>query len=244
MSTHVFSLYVPHFFQNISSSADSVLIDNEQLIHRMVKVLRFGVNDSLIVFDQQQHATIKIVSIAKKNIMVAILFIKKNEKSFKNVTFLLPLLKKEALEQAVYSLCELGVTTIQLVVTEKSRKNLLNDKEYDRLLAIVIAAAEQSKHYRMSELFKPKNLSELLQHDLDGQKIAFDISGASLLDIKNNEQKNISTNVVLIVGPEAGLTDSELQNLKKFKFQFCALTDTVLRAVQAVALSAGVFLIK
>jgi RsmE family RNA methyltransferase len=45
---------------------------------------------------------------------------------------------------------------------------------------------------------------------------------------------------VLFVGPEGDLTDQEKVLLKQNGFIFCALTPTILRACEAIALGAGV----
>lgn len=240
--THLFSLYVSDFIQESWKLNSSVIIQDADLIHRMVKVLRFTVGDRLILFNKALHADVVLEQISKKSITIQIKLLQKHQELEPLVSFFLPLLKKEALEQAVYSLCELGMNQIQLVVTQKSRQQLMGSKEFQRLENIVIAAAEQSKHYAVSQLLLPISFEKMLQDAVVKQcNILFDPTGQSFFTL---HEKIASKSIGLLVGPEAGLTDQELQMAKQHDFYFCALTPTILTAVQAVALGAGLMRLK
>ncbi len=242
---HLFSFYSPGLIQVSWSSGSVVWLDHQDLVHRLIKVVKVEKDDQLIVFDKQYHVLIQILSVLKKEIQARVLSVQVNVSLLPKITFLLPLLKKEALEQAIYSLCETGVSEIRLVATEKSRQALLPPaKELERLRNIVVAAAEQSKNYSFPELVEPKKLLDVAA-DLSAapccsslSKIVFDVSGVSFFDIR---QKQTQQEVVLLVGPEGGLTADELIFLKDHNFQTCALTQTTLRAIQAVAVSAALF---
>ena len=242
---HLFSFYSPGLIQASWNSGSVVWLDHQDLVHRLIKVVKVEIDDQLIVFDKQHHVLIQILSVLKKEIQARVLSVQANVSLHPKITFLLPLLKKEALEQAIYSLCEIGVSEIRLVVTEKSRQALLPPaKELERLRNIVVAAAEQSKNYVFPELVEPKKLPDVAA-DLSiaplfssSFKIVFDASGVSFFDIR---QKQTQQWVVLLVGPEGGLTAEELSVLKNHNFQMCALTQTTLRAIQAVAVSAALF---
>ncbi|MBP6892108.1 RsmE family RNA methyltransferase [Candidatus Babeliales bacterium] len=253
--SHLFSLYIPNLkldFWIIDQIVDLFDID---LIHRLSKILRFEIGDQIVFFNKKISVNVVIQEISKKNIKIKVQAIQFHELLTPHITFLLPLLKKEALEQAVYSLCELGVNKIQLVITQKSRQNLLHDKEFVRLQKIVISAAEQSKNYNFSELIAPKKLTEIISKisnvipgfELESNvfNIVFDPKGQSFFDLheKLYSARN-SLPINLLIGPEGGLVDQELQLVQKFDFALCTLTPTILTAVQAVALGAGLFRLK
>ncbi|HSW75515.1 MAG TPA: RsmE family RNA methyltransferase, partial [Candidatus Saccharimonadales bacterium] len=180
-----------------------------------------------------------ILETTKKDIKIRVESLHSNHVMQPHLIFLLPLLKKEALEEAVYSLCEIGVNEIQLVATAKSKAlSAVTSKELDRLRAIIIAAAEQSKNYTLSTLLEPKKLQDVISSfSQASQKIVFDVSGKSFFQIHKTTEKNI----ILSVGPEGGFTNEELTFLQSHGFESCALTHTTLRAVQAVAISSGLF---
>lgn len=243
--THIFALFFPLFFQQERKQSEVVTIDDELIVHRIKNVLRFDMQDSCIFFDRAVHAKVLIFSISKKIITVQIQEIVENKSKLSDIVFLLPLLKKDNLETAVYGLAELGVANIQLVVTQKSRQSLISPKEFERLQGIVVAAAEQSKNYCFSILHKPVFLESFFGLDQATNDIFFDMNGRSFFEIclsENvlNEQKSYR----LLIGPEAGLMDLEIHLLKQHKWISCVLTNTVLRSVQACALGAGLFCLK
>jgi RsmE family RNA methyltransferase len=234
--THLFSLYAMHVIKSSWKANSSVVITDPDLLHRMVKVLRFQINDSLVLFDDLVQASVTVEQITKKNITVLVTQISGHSAIEPQVTFLLPLLKKEALEEAVYSLAEMGINKIQLVVTQKSRKNLHSAKEFARLQAIIIAACEQSKNYTLPKLIFEQPLFSVLNSASNAtSKILFDPSGQSFFNL----QSKFKSSLVLLCGPEAGLTLDEVDQATKHNFVLCALTSTTLRAVQAVTLGAG-----
>ncbi len=57
------------------------------------------------------------------------------------------MLKREAFEQAVYSLCEMGATSIYPVRTVKTAQSWGSEKDYVRVRTSMIAAAEQAKQF-------------------------------------------------------------------------------------------------
>jgi len=239
-SQHIFALCVPNFWQGSEKPETLKLIHQADLLHRLTKVLRAELHDQFIFFDRAHHGLVQIVQVSKKDMTVRILNFQVNAQSPGHLTFLLPLLKKEALEEAVYSLSEIGVSTIQLVITQKSRQKLLHEKEFERLQNIVIAAAEQSKNYIYPDLLAPKKLSDLLLTlDQSDHKIVFDVAGKSFFDLRKNVLT--ASKLSVLVGPEGGFTDTELGEVNAASFQSCRLTATTLRAVQAVAVGAALF---
>jgi 16S rRNA (uracil1498-N3)-methyltransferase len=234
---HTFSIYTPNFFdQNYTVGVEKKVVD-EDINHRLVKVLRIQVGQQIIFFDQEHHALIEILDISKKFFSIKVLTFEKNIKQATEIKFLLPLLKKEALEEAVYSLAEIGVSEIQLVITQKSRQKLLHEKEFCRLESIIIAAAEQSKNYIFPKIHTPVDLFDL-ELESNSSKIVFEPQGESFFELR---LQGLQEKICLLVGPEGGLTKDELQHLEQIPFQKCHLTPTILRAVQAVALGAGLF---
>lgn len=235
---HIFSIYTPNFFdKNYKVGMEKKVID-EDIVHRLVKVLRIEVGQRIIFFDQYYHGIIKILDISKKYFSIKVITFEKNSNPSAEIKFLLPLLKKEALEEAVYSLAEIGVSEIQLVITQKSRQRLLHEKEFQRLESIIIAAAEQSKNYIFPKIYAPIDLFDL-ELGSDFSKIIFDAQGISFFEFRS--KKLPQEKICLLIGPEGGLTQEELQRLESLSFKKCRLTPTILRAVQAVAIGAALF---
>jgi 16S rRNA (uracil1498-N3)-methyltransferase len=237
---HQFAL----FFKNLSDSIKNLkkdqlfTIHDEEIVHRIVSVLRLQKDEEIILFDKKIHVFIILQDISKKNIQVLFKEKKETIDLKPKISFILPLLKKEALEESIYSLAEIGAQEIILAITEKSRQNL-TEKELQRLDKILIAAAEQSKNFSMPQVIPPEYLADIAQKSEKQpiQKLFFDPQGSFI----NQSFANLTDkkDFILCIGPEGDLTEAEKNQLKKAAFNFISLTPTILRASQAVAIAAG-----
>lgn len=234
---HIFSLFWEKTTQNMSRS--SWIIDDPALLHRIVTVLRLTAKDELILFDREHHSLVEITDITKKNMLVTKKTMSPNRTYSPGITFFLPLLKTEHLEDAVYSLAESGVSHIQLIVTDKVHSKRYTDQMHSRLEKIIIAAAEQSKCYAFAQLSKPIHLGAIFQNyshidlflqcNVDGKHIS------SMIDTITKKRS-----IGLIVGPEGDLTTEEKEKLQEHSVVLLCLTPTILRASKAAALAAGI----
>lgn len=233
---HTFAFYVSSIKHN--SIDKKIVLRDADLVHRMFRVVRLEAGHACVLFDKAQHALVTIVSIDKKEVVCEYNKVEQNKTPTPFATYLLPLLKKDALQEAVYSLVEVGINKIQLVITEKSRHSI-TDKEFERLKKTVIAAAEQAKNYTLSELCEPKSLLTVMQTlPNQDEKILFDETGGSFFQLR---EALIQKPFVLLIGPEGGLSSDERKKAQDYSFKLCVLTSTILRAVQAAAISAGLF---
>ena len=246
---HEFAIHIPNLSEIAlkAGKANKIVLKDKNLTHRLFSVLRFSDGDELVFFDNSKHAHVKIISWHKNGeIVLDILHVKDNITLTPTVTWLLPILKRTALEEALHSLCEVGINQIQLVITEKSQHSNLDAKHLERLNSIIISAAEQSKNFNYPEILAPIKLVDIEKKDFvlkDQKKIYFDPLGKSCLELLSNKGDK-QGNLIAMCGPEADLTDSEKEFLKTMGFEFFALTKTVLRASQAVSIASGLLRLK
>lgn len=223
----------------VSVGTEIVLLD-ESLFHRIKTVVRLVPGDGCVFFNRDISVLCTITEfIGKKQIRCVIDEKRLNSALVPEITFLLPLLKRDDYEQALYVLAELGVTTVQLVFTQKSRSSWDSKKDMERAHRIVISAAEQSKNFVYPFIKEPLLLSAALTMISRAApiKLFFDPLGGPFLSVVDCKQ--LQNHYVLLVGPEGDLSSQEKEQIKKEKFIFCALTPTILRSVQAVSLGAG-----
>lgn len=236
MAEHTFALHIPHLTSHDIASKQ-IIVKDKLLYHRLINVLRFKPGDSCIVFDKYMHCTARLESINKKDTLSFVLeSCSTNQELTPHITFLLPLLKREAFEQLLYSLVEIGVNDIQIVITHKCHRQSLTPKEFERAQQIMIAAAEQSKNFAFPNLYKPQSLEALLEQMTARCKLFFDPQGKKIGPILQEEKKSYA----LLIGPEGDLTQEEKIVAEKSGFDAICLTPTVLRAQQAGALAAGI----
>lgn len=239
---HRFAVYAADVLakQKIASGG-IVVITDEEIVHRILTVLRMQIGQELILFDEKNNYQVTLADTKKnKAITLEINEIAPNAKPHLEINFVLPLLKKEALEEAIYSLTEIGVSSISLVITTKSQKDL-TDKELLRLHKMKIAAAEQAKNFSMPIIIKPIAFEKFCTIFKDDTKPAllFDPSGKKAFELISEFQQQEIKKVACLIGPEGGLTNAEVQMANHIGFKSCKLTATVLRAVQAAAVGAG-----
>jgi len=240
LPTHLFAFHYANLSHEIAQRApgQEILIKDPDLTHRLTSVLRINPGEQMIFFDRSIHATLTMIAFVKhKSITVILLEKQKNVVWEPAITFLLPLLKKDSLETALYSLSELGITRIQLIITQKSQQKW-TAKEHERAQKIIIAAAEQSKNFAFPELAQPLPLKQTLEQITDAQKIFFDPAGQPLAQHISDTKRVAS--FVLAIGPEGDVIAEEKELFKSAGFNFTALTPTVLRSSQAAALGAGI----
>ena len=242
MNKHIFALY----FADLSHSCltleqgYSFCIKQDQILYRLSTVLRLSVSDHCIFFDDSVEIFCRIDSFSKKSVICTIDSFRYHKRKGLRVTALLPILKKEDFDSAIYALAAVGVETIQLIITEKTQRSWGRDKDLERAHKIIIAAAEQSKYFSMPLIKPPRPLLEVLgdQNILSTVNIIADPAGAALNEFITTE--SIFDTATILVGPEGGLTDLEIEHACEVGFKRCALTPTILKAEHAVIIMSGV----
>lgn len=240
---HEFALHIDSLSSLIhhKSINDTITLTDEKLLHRMMTVLRLHKDDECILFDQKVFISAKIVSFtAKKYITIIIQSLQSTKALQPNITFLLPVLKRDDYEMALYALTEVGINTIQLISTQKTGTQWADNRDKDRAQRIIIAAAEQSKNFAYPDILPPISLENALaKYHNTKAKFFFDPQGSLPFKVIQELQSNPPKDFLLLVGPEGDLTLEEKKIVLANNFIFCALTPTILRATQAAALAAG-----
>lgn len=236
---HEFALYFHTLSQAVSDQADLLRIQDVPLMHRIIHVLRLEKEDTLVLFDENIHVRATILSVEKKAILCALQVAAQNVVVAPHITVWLPLLKREAFEETIYALVELGVNEIQLMHTIKEQRHWTGQKEMQRIRNIMVAAAEQSKNFAMAVVRDPRSISELVALKRDAHGIFFDVDGQALFEAASELKRAHNGRYIITVGPEGDLLDAEKFQLQKASFAFVCLTPTVLRAQQAIAVGVG-----
>jgi len=243
-SVHEFTFYYEKLSEILHQDID-IVIACDELYHRFKHVVRVQADDKVIIFNQVERVTFVFAKFEGKNKIVGTWQNRlQNQALSPSITFLLPMLKPDALHEAVYNLAEVGITTIQLLITQKTQ-HLRSDKLLDKLNKVAIAAAEQSKMYAYPTILPPIQLQEWLKVQgespefMQAKKYHFDVTGKSFASWYAPVQED--ENYYLLVGPEGDLSLDEKLAVQSSGFQACLLTRTVLRSVRTVSLVSGLF---
>lgn len=241
-SCHVFAFFYEGTSKYVlSSGSDGILaLDDAGIFHRVVHVVRLQPGACFVIFDHGNNVLCRLRAVGRSHLEVHVEACECNQVYAPSITFLIPLLKREAFDDALYSLTELGVTTIVPVITAKSRRTWSKQGDNARALRTIHAAAEQSKNFSGAYFKEPVEFQAYIRTiDAQATKVFFDPQGCLMGNLVTSIKTARSSELVLTVGPEGDLTGDEKRLLDACGFVFCALTPTVLRSEQAAALSVG-----
>ncbi|MBT3827809.1 16S rRNA (uracil(1498)-N(3))-methyltransferase [bacterium] len=239
MARHNFAVFVDNLKDTITDQVWNSV--DRELCRRVVKILRLKAGDWLTIFDGNQQAFVQLSQVTSKAIVGSVKEFNVVQELTPYITYCLPLLKKDSLEKAIYSLAELGVNRIVPFTSSKTHTLAEQALRYDRLKKILIAACEQAKQLCLPEIAPVMSFDQLLSSEaLQGasHKIYFDGAGEPVTGLIN--RLDCSDSICLMSGPEADLSEEEKVSIKKSDFSFTRLTPTVLRAHQAVTIGLGV----
>jgi len=201
-SAHTFSYYLAttsSFFDKKTPVNTHISINDRLLWQRLVRIVRLRAEEPFILFDTSINVQLILdkKTFDKKNIIHALVQTVTSNPSFSpHITLGIGMLKRDALRSVLYTAAQMGVTTVVPLLTEKVSRSWGGEKEYERLHATAIAAAEQSKSYCIPSIDKAAHLSTFLEQYGDTElRIFFEPKGAPLITLlkqleKNSFQKN------------------------------------------------------
>lgn len=238
---HEFAFFSEEVARLIKEQHEYTLSDKE-LVHRLGAIVRVKPGETIILFNGDLHMQCEIIACSKKEISLRVMARKKNLVIIPAITWLLPLLEREAFEEALYALTAMGATDIIPVITEKSRRAWGSEKELERAQRIMVASIEQSKQFCVPKIGATIKLADAVDArgtKKFGTKIFFDAQGAPAFEVITKIREKVVEPVVCCVGPEGDLTNAEKELMRQHGFVFCALTPTILKASAAVEVGMG-----
>lgn len=227
-----------HFILPHPLDADKVRIFDRNTLQQMTKVLRFRKGDKCVLMDGK--GTKAKATIEELHSKVAVLHIteRTSEKMpARKLRLYCALSKKPAtFEFILQKATELRATDLIPLITHRCQVQFL--KKQDRLMAIIKEAAEQCENPFLPELQEPLHLNDLLKNLPSGKVLAGDpwTYDARLKEISLKATEDVN----LIIGPEGGLTQEELEAIRTAGGTLFQLGDSVLRMETAALASLAV----
>tara|TARA_R110000868_G_scaffold106915_11_gene292864 strand:- start:1 stop:723 length:723 start_codon:yes stop_codon:yes gene_type:complete len=213
--------------------AVGAFIIEEKASHHLARVLRVKVGDEVILFNGdggEYHAVIRAIS--KNNVEVELLeFLAREVESPLKITLAQGIARGEKMDFIIQKAVELGVSDIYPVVTERCNVRLDKEREQKRLLhwqAVVISACEQSGRNTLPAVHAPIALMKWLPQCEAGQKFILSPHADNKL-----ADHSSSASIAMLVGPEGGLSDAEIQAAGQHQFAALKLGPRVLRTETA-----------
>ncbi|PFO03662.1 16S rRNA (uracil(1498)-N(3))-methyltransferase [Bacillus sp. AFS076308] len=230
------------YFVQQKANNDHFIIDEEDR-HHIVKVMRMEINDRIICVDPEgKQAVCRLSEITNSSVVADVVqWIDESPELPISITIASGLPKGDKLEWIIQKGTELGAqqflpfSAARSVVKWDEKKAA---KKIDRWQKIAKEAAEQSHRTILPSIINPMSFKELLKksNDFDYKLAAYEEESrqgeTSVLSSTLKKMKNGET-LLFVFGPEGGLAEEEVQQLKDFGFGLCGLGPRILRTETA-----------
>ena len=217
----------------------AVTLDPTQA-HRLRHVLRLGPGAAVAAFNERDGEWLcRLVEEGRRGAAVVPEQQLKIAKTEPDLWLVFAPIKRARLDWLVEKASELGAAALLPVWTERTQPERLNG---ERLRALAIAAAEQSERLSVPEVRTPERLDRLLASwPAERRLVVCDETGGGI-PIASVLGDFGDGPAALLIGPEGGFTDTELDALGKLPIVTrVGLGPRVLRAETAAIAALAVF---
>ncbi|MEX0769424.1 MAG: RsmE family RNA methyltransferase [Balneolaceae bacterium] len=204
------------FYTQPENVRDNYLSLEGQEAHHAVKVLRYGVGDSILVTEGQGgRYTGKIESVSKNQVVVKVEDSVHHPPPVPKVTLAVGLIKKrDRLEFAIEKAVELGawqIIVFQGIHSEKTGVRM------DRLEITALSAMKQSLRLWLPEILHYESLENVLsRHPEDQMGVADEqVSAENESEVCEDMQEFRKGSALMIIGPEGGFSEFERELMEK-----------------------------
>ena len=201
--------------------------------HYLARVLRATTGQPVVLFngDGADYAS-EICSMARDRVELRVLSrLPARSESPLRITLVQGLSRGERMDLILQKATELGVAAIQPVFTARSEVRLKPDRLQRRMehwRRVIVTACEQSGRARVPTLVDPVDVRVWAQREATGVRILLHPGGDQQL-----ARLQPGGAVELLIGPEGGLEDQELETLQHLGIKPVSLGPRILRTETA-----------
>tara|TARA_Y100001936_G_C16068297_1_gene668779 strand:+ start:1678 stop:2445 length:768 start_codon:yes stop_codon:yes gene_type:complete len=219
--------------------------------HHAINVLRLEKGNQIILFNGKGGEFLALIKNINKNSIFVLIeeFRDIERESPLQITLVQSICSNMKMDLIIRKAVELGVNSIQPVVTKRCLVKLSGRRELKRILRwqqIIISACEQCGRNCVPQILSPvaisnwlvrqKSLEKELNNGSSG-KLYFILSPKATMRLHDFSKKILATELTLLVGPEGGFTSDEYTTAVNTGFSSLRLGDRILRT-ESAALSA------
>ena len=198
------------------------------LSHRILNVLRIKNNETLSIFNHKGQEYLSKVSVDGKQVVLNLSEeIISSVNSTKIIRLCVSIINMKLMDLIIQKSVELGVTNFIPIYTQRSQyKNV--DKKMDHWEKTIIHATEQCGRLDIMKLTKPVSISDYHSINENSSKYLLHQNGDKFKceDLDAND-------ITLLVGPEGGFDDYEIEYLKTNGWKMKTINVNILRTETA-----------
>ena len=203
-----------YFINNNQINNNIVTIIGDD-VHHIKTVMRMRIGEKVYVCDELNTYICEIINITNTVELSILEEVNENSEMDIKVTVAHGLVRREKMEEVVRRLVELGCFSY---IPVNMTRSVVKHKEIniDRLNKIIKEASEQSHRQKLMKISEVISFNELLKEISKYDVVLF--AHTLYKDDVNlfNELKNKNSNILVIVGPEGGFDDKEVDKLIKY----------------------------
>ncbi|MCA9348969.1 16S rRNA (uracil(1498)-N(3))-methyltransferase [Candidatus Saccharibacteria bacterium] len=199
-------------------------IDDKELVHQWQKVLRFKEGDEVALFDEECEKLYKIDRAEPNAYRLQHVTDLMRKIPAKHVYLFWSLLKKDKNDWVIQKCTELGVSNFVPIISERTENNQF---DIERSRKIAIEATEQCGRSDIPTIHEPMSLEQAIGTYID--KLALYYTHMEADDVADSTEDKLG----VLVGPEGGWSDAELENFRQAGLKSIQLGNFVYRAETA-----------
>ncbi len=241
---------MPQFFiKNENVKDNEIFITNQNDIYHITNVIRLKKGDEIVLVSAQQGIVYncKIMSACKELITTKVIESYKGERKLKNnIVLAQSILKSQKQSIVIQKAAELGVREIMPYISKHTAVKLDSEKDkiskIQRWQKISYEAAKQCKRTGIGRIDKILTLQEVANlKDFDMKLVCSEKKTEHSIKsfLQKFNTKNKVNNILVIIGPEGGFSDEEIELLHNNNISSVTLGNLILRAETAVITAIG-----
>lgn len=220
---------------------DKIILEDSDL-HHIKNVMRMKIGEAIeIVYDNKLYIC-RIDNLDPIELSIESINEDENKINF-DITIAVALVKEQKMDLILQKLTELGVKRIVPVSMERSIVKLDEskfNKKKTRWEAICKEASEQSKRTNIPIIEDVKSIKELAKMEADYKLVASTKEKGKMLNCYLQNMNNYAK-IILVVGPEGGISDREESILNENGFDSVSFGNLIFRVETAAIYAASVF---
>ena len=228
---------IPRFYCEVSLHDRKTLCLKGQPAHHLMRVLRRNIDDPICLFDGhggEYHATVKQTQ--RNSVELSIdSYSSDNHESPLQTHLGLALSKGERMDWAIQKCTELGINTITPLLTQRCDVKLHGERQERKIehwQRVACSACEQCGRNRIPLIASAVRLTDWLNSiDVDLSLVCH--SEGSPMTSAAVDNDSVPKTLALLVGPEGGLTNDEIQIAQRAGFHLTRFGPRTLRTETA-----------
>lgn len=235
------------FVSKKSFHGDKVLLGSDHA-HQLRDVLRMKEGEHIVVLDNEGLEYDVVLTQVRREQVIGQIEEKRPAagEPAVQVTLFQSLLTRDKFEIVLQKCTEVGVTEFVPMVTERSliRETFIKPEKVDRWQRIITEAAEQSHRGRIPKLSPPITFEQVLGGlaNFDCRLIAWESQGQGIRMVLRADNKNVPRTVALLIGPEGGFSEREVELAKENSVTPITLGPRILRTETAAIVASALVL--